>query len=283
MFVACYNRRQESRQALALETAIERELEGQPTVGGEIVPPVGHVLLEEMFTPLQRNMTALAANSLKARFPEYAWSNLQRTSKPLLDSNTAWPLGLARFKKPQWMFPISLIDPLIWYWKRLEFYDEPETLEGVHGRGVTWLELAMDFEITTRIPLSRNGPDNATEHMRERAGLMSDISKALLRGLSNPLKHQIAHCRSIQAFRSAVRAGLRFRPALLEPEAVGYELGIQVMLHPGLMGEKHTQWKWRPNHRYLPPVKYAPVFLNERLWSRHKRRLMSKTTLVSVE
>ena len=69
MFVACYNRRQESRQALALETPIEREPEGQPTVGGEIVPPVGHVLLEDMFTPLQRNMTALAAHSLKTRFP----------------------------------------------------------------------------------------------------------------------------------------------------------------------------------------------------------------------
>ena len=67
MFVACYNRRQESRQALALETPIERELEGQPTVGGEIVHPVGHVLLEEMFTPLQRNMTALASHSPRAR------------------------------------------------------------------------------------------------------------------------------------------------------------------------------------------------------------------------
>ncbi len=140
-----------------------------------------------------------------------------------------WPCP---FKKTQWRFPSSLIDPLIWYWKRLDVYDEPETLEGVHGRGVTWLELAMDFEISTRIPLSRKSSDNATEHMRERAGLMSDISKALLRGLSTPLKNHIIHCRSIQAFRSSERAGLRFRPALLEPEAVGFELGIQALLHP---------------------------------------------------
>ncbi len=127
-------------------------------------------------------MTAPAANSLKARFPEYAWSNLERPAKPLLDTNIDWPLSLARFKKPQWRFPISLIDPLIWYWKKLTFYDEPETLEGVHGRGVTWLELAMDFEITTE------KTDNATEHMHGRAGLMSDISKALLRGLLTPFK-----------------------------------------------------------------------------------------------
>ena len=175
-----------------------------------------------------------------------------------------------------------MIDPLIWYWKKLEFYDEPETLAGVHGRGVTWLELAMDFEIATRIPLSRKNPDNATEHMRERAGLMSDASKALLRGLSTPLKNLTVHCRSIQAFRSTDRAGLRHRPALLEPEAVGYELGIQVMLHPSLMGEGSTQWKWRPNLRYLPPARYAPVYLNERLWLRHKRRLNGKTTLRST-
>ena len=104
----------------------------------------------------------------------------------------------------------------------------------------SWLVLAMDFEIATRIPPSRKGPDNATEHMRERAGLMSDASKALLRGLSTPLKHQIAHCSSILAFRSYGRAGLRHRPALLQPEAVGYELGIQVMLHPSLMGENNA-------------------------------------------
>ncbi len=100
-------------------------------------------------------MTALSASNLKARFPEYARSNLERPSKPLLGVNTQWPLGLARFRKPQWRLPIALIDPLIWYWKILEFYDEPATLEGVHGRGVTWLELAMDFEISARIPLSR--------------------------------------------------------------------------------------------------------------------------------
>ena len=90
---------------------------------------MGHNLLEAMFTPLQRNMTALAANNLKARFPEYAWNNLERPAKPLLGVNIEWPLGLARFKKAQWRFPISLIDPLIWYWKRFKFYDELETLK----------------------------------------------------------------------------------------------------------------------------------------------------------
>ena len=132
------------------------------------------------------------------------------------------------------------IDPLIWYWTHLRFYNEPNDLQSIHSRGASWYEFAMDFEITTRIPLSRRGPDNAIETMRERAGLMSDASKALLRGFGVKLKHQIIHCRSIQAFWSIARAGLRHRPALLQPEAAGLELGLQVMMHPNFWG-----WKLR--------------------------------------
>ena len=70
--------------------------------------------------------------------------------------------------------------------------------------------------------------------MRERAGLMSDASKAL-RGFGVELKHQIVHCRSVQAFRSTARAGLRHMPALLRAESVGLELWLQVMMHPNLL------------------------------------------------
>ncbi len=143
---------------------------------------------------------------------------------------------------------MSLIDPLIWYWTNLGFCNEPEALVGKHASGASWLENAMDFEIATRIPLSRSGPDSDTELMRERAVLMSNASKALLRGLGAPLRNcHTIHCRSIQAFRSKPRAGLKYRPALLFPEAVGYELGMQVMLHPALMGTETSQWRWRPN------------------------------------
>ena len=136
---------------------------------------------------------------------------------------------------------------------------------------------AMDFEISTRIHLSRRGPDTTIEHMRERAELMSDASKALLRGLGVKIKHQIIHCRSIQAFRSTARAGLRHRPSLLQPEAVGFELGFQVIMHRTLLGVDTTQWKWRPNLRFLPPALYSPVYLEERLWLRKRTRLMTKT------
>ena len=52
-------------------------------------------------------------------------------------------------------FPIAIIDPLIWYWTRILFYAEPELLEGAHGKGVSWIELAVDFEIATRVCLSQ--------------------------------------------------------------------------------------------------------------------------------
>ncbi len=173
----------------------------------------------------------------------------------------------------------------MWYWTKLRFCDEPEALTSRHASGASWLELAMDFEIATRIPLTRGGPDNATEQMRERALLMSNVSKALLRGLSSPLRNCHAiHCRSIQAFRSKPRAGLMYRPALLFPEAVGYELGMQVMLHPALMGSETSQWKWRPNLKFLPPSIYPQHrFLNQRLYLRRPTRLSSKTRLTPGE
>jgi hypothetical protein len=226
-------------------------------------------------------MTAPAGQRIKDRVPAYVWGNLDAPKTSLLRANTAWPKNLARFRKPQWRFPVSLIDPLIWYWAKLVFYDEPEASTGRHAAGTSWLEIAMDFETSTRIPLSRGGPDNATEHMRERAVFMSNASKALLRGLGAPPRscHTI-HCRSIQAFRSKTRAGLRYRPTLLCPEAVGYELGMQVMLHPVLMGVEATQWKWRRNLRILPPAIYPQQrFLNQRLYLRRPTRLSSKTRL----
>ena len=138
-------------------------------------------------------------------------------------------------------FPVSFIDPLIWYWTHLNIYSDPAAAPPPLHRGVTWIELAADFEICTRIPLSKRGPDSATETMRERASLMADASKALLRGFGVQLKLHIKRCTSIQAFRSSSRAGLRLRPALLQPEAVGLELGLQAMMHPHLMGTDNTQ------------------------------------------
>ena len=173
-----------------------------------------------------------------------------------------------RFRKPQWKFPTSFIDPLIWYWTRLKFYSDPALVPPPHHRGVSWIELATDFEICTRVPLSKRGPDNAIETIRERASLMADASKALLRGLGVKLKLHIKHCTSIQAFRSSSRAGLRIRPALLRAESVGLELGLQAMMHPHLMGAENTHWKWRPSFRVLPIAPYNPVFLSERLWTR---------------
>ena len=183
-------------------------------------------------------------------------------------------------QKTQWRFPISLIDPMIWYWTHLGFYEEPETLEGTHARGVSWLELAMDFEISTRVPLSRSGPGNANEDMRQRAALMSDVSKAVLRGLGTRLNNLTIHCRATQVFRSPPRAGLKYRPALLQPESVGLELCMQVMIHPALMGQESTQWKLKPMMRLLPPPLYSPVFLNERLWRRRPTRLKVKTRFI---
>ena len=150
------------------------------------------------------------------------------------------------------------------------------------NRAVTLIELAADFEICTRVPLSKRGPDSAFDTMRERASLMADASKSLLRGLGVKLKFHVKHCTSIQAFRSASRSGLRVRPALLRAESVGLELGLQAMMHPHLMGAEGTQWKWRPSFRFLPIALYKPMFMNERLWGHRPTRLHNKPIYTSA-
>ena len=107
-----------------------------------------------MYAPAERAMTALAGQRIKERFPDYIWEDLEAPRTDLLRADIEWPRNAARFRKPQRQFPASLIDPLISYWTQLRFYDEPEALTGKHANGATWLELAMDFEIATGIPLS---------------------------------------------------------------------------------------------------------------------------------
>ena len=138
MFLACYTRRQTKRQELALEKLLERELEGAPD---DQLPGVrvANPLLEAMFAPAERVMSGLAGHSIKDRFPDYVWVNLEAPRTALLRADTEWPRESACFRKPLWQFPLSLIDPLIWYWTQLRFYVEPDALVGKHAAGVSWL------------------------------------------------------------------------------------------------------------------------------------------------
>jgi hypothetical protein len=72
MFLACYTRRQNKRQELYLETLIERELEEAPIVP-ERAGPAPNALLERMYAPAEREMSAPAGQRIKDRFPDYVW------------------------------------------------------------------------------------------------------------------------------------------------------------------------------------------------------------------
>ena len=120
MLLACYTKRQEARQDSALETAIERQLEGEPTEGPSEASQNAN-LVAAMHVPLERTLTDLAAQRIKNAFPAYCWTNLDQPGAPLIPPNIPWPLGLARFRKPQWRFPIAILDHLIWYWSRIIF------------------------------------------------------------------------------------------------------------------------------------------------------------------
>ena len=85
MFLACYTKRQTKRQELALETILERQLEGAVTLELELAAPAAEASVEEFFVPQQRTMTAHAADSIKARFPQHTWINADLARHTLLD------------------------------------------------------------------------------------------------------------------------------------------------------------------------------------------------------
>ncbi len=101
MFLACYTRRQKAREVAAIETVLERQLEGEAPQGADQIAPIANPGLEQLFTPTQRVMTAHAATSIKNRFPQYAWENVELARAPLLDPNVRWPIANACFRKPQ--------------------------------------------------------------------------------------------------------------------------------------------------------------------------------------
>ena len=70
MFLACYTRRQNRRQELALETLLEREFEDAPAIENLQGAQPPNPLLEGMLAPAERIMSALAGQRIKDRFPE---------------------------------------------------------------------------------------------------------------------------------------------------------------------------------------------------------------------
>ena len=101
MFLACYTKRQNKRQELLLETILERELEEAPNAEDRQGAPAPNPLLEAIYAPAERTMTALAGQRIKERFPDYVWENLEAPGTALLRADTEWPRNAARFRKPQ--------------------------------------------------------------------------------------------------------------------------------------------------------------------------------------
>ena len=75
MFLACYTRRQTRREQRALETILERQLEGDAPHGADCIAAEPDLGVEQLFTPTERTMYAQAANAIRLRLPQYPWEN----------------------------------------------------------------------------------------------------------------------------------------------------------------------------------------------------------------
>ena len=120
------------------------------------------------------------------------------------------------------------VGPQILYLQQIGFPVDIPTDER-RARGVTWIELAADFEISTWVLLSPAGPDAPRLDMRIRANYIADVSRNL-RSYGARLLPKCNRCKALQGFGVIMRASLALRPRLPRCKQVGIEVGLPEML-----------------------------------------------------
>ena len=177
----------------------------------------------------------------------------------------------------------EILIPLFWYWSNLAFPGCESSL-GRHpvgakfSDGITWHELAIDFEMATRVRLVRPAVGPLTP-LAVRADIFSRASRSLFRILGLP---SLPHCRSrsLRGFGSSWLGGLPSRPVLFHSIDVFVELSHQAMNHCNKLrdGVLSTYWTWPPLYRRLPTPSWRGLTVAP-LPPKPTRRLRCKTRL----
>ena len=161
--------------------------------------------------------------------------------------------------RTRWRYPKTWLAPLKWYWETVSF---PCNLDAVARRGVTWVELVTDFEISTRVML------NGKRTERGRANFAYDECSVAHRAktFAHAARRIISICGGrplpstccigiLAPYGARWLSGIPIRVNLINPEAVFLELADQALEHEedlGASGDLKRQWQWQPNHRRLP-------------------------------
>ncbi|CAE7899506.1 unnamed protein product, partial [Symbiodinium microadriaticum] len=81
-------------------------------------------------------------------------------------------------KDLRWRYPERLFEPLIWYFRQLE-WPQVADLKAYQGEHVTWLELAVDFQAATQVELCQSGGNGEKEHAGTRAIFFASAARRM--------------------------------------------------------------------------------------------------------
>jgi hypothetical protein len=164
----------------------------------------------------------------------------------------------------RWRYPTHWIPPLKWYWGQIEEYIVSNP---VSESGVSWIELAMDFEIATRTMLTGKSTTKkgtkyevkdgkGQETVSQRAYNFAAASRRILKICNNEKLPSGQTVSTLVAYGGRPIAGLQRRVKLLNPRAVFKELATQAVTYRTSFAAgapTGKQWKWQPRFIGLPP------------------------------
>lgn len=194
--------------------------------------------------------------------------------------------------------------PLEWYWKNVSTIgDSTEETD----KGVTWIEMVLDFEISTRVMLTgsritRKGKEltiniegKGPDTVRQRAFNFARASRSLVEGIGKGELKVANTVPTLTPFGGRPMTGPIKRLALLQPLAVFKEMGTQAVTYKSLLeADKPTRhhWNWAPRYIGMPKKLWTttPTILKEARRAEFRRdelgkpkwRIRSKESVASV-
>jgi hypothetical protein len=141
---------------------------------------------------LERRQTAAMCTS-----PNVVWDVEHKESDA--------PLAITLKAPREWQFPSCWVDPMMWYWKNLTWSSDT--------RGVTWIELCLDFSAATGIRFCKSVGE--ATNLAVAARLFLEASQALaLSNVAALWPGDLGMATSLEAFGFPRVHGLAARPHL---------------------------------------------------------------------
>jgi ribonuclease HI len=242
--------------------------------------------LDEIFPPREAGPGGEnGIEKMRHRFPNAAWRNPegQAAAKKLGPIPSNIKNGTTR-----WNYPSDWVVPLKWYWEGLEFVKREDDTSKL---GVTWIELAIDFELATRVMLNGGNWKMKVQQQRrcqdgkgdttvtQRAFNFAAASRRLFAICGAGSLPRTASIGTLQPFGARSLAGLPARPKLLQPLEVAKELAIQAITYSKAFdvgADTRTHWKWNPRYVSMPAPLWHGRSVALGLGAKPRRRLLRK-------